>query len=339
MDKSAIKFYTLVNGKDESVKLCNFGAAILEINVKDKNGNIDNVAVAYPKIEDYFCDGPYLNRIPGRYSNRICKGLFSLDGKEYKLSINNGENHLHGGTNEESYANRIWDSEQQGNKVVFSLFSPDGDAGYPGNVKIQAVYSFSDDSTLSLDITATTDAKTVINITHHLYVDLRGGKNKSSDGIRCHNLKLNCSRFLPTDSGLIPTGELAPVQGTPMDFTEFKALGKDLKADFPALNYGKGYDACWAADVVDGTVKPIAELCEPDFGRKMTVSTNRPAVQVYTGNWLGGSPSPKGSYNDYDGVAIECQDFPDGPNQPAFGYKPLEVGETYHNIITWKFEV
>jgi len=334
-----VKFFTLTNSKGESVKLCNFGAAIVAINVPDRDGHVDNVALSYAKAEDYNGDGPYLGKVPGRYSNRIAKGKFTLGGKQYVLSINNGTEHLHGGKGEESYANRVWDAEQKGNSVTFSLFSPDGDAGYPGNLNVKATYTWDDQSCLTLDLVADTDAETVVNLTNHVYFDLRGAGNKADCGICNHLLKLNASRYLPTDENLIPTGEFAPVAGTPMDFTAGKALGKDLHADFPALNFGKGYDACWAVDGYDGSVRLIAELCDPDTGRKLCLSTNRPGVQVYTGNWLSGCPdAPDGHvYKDYDGVALECQDFPDGPNQPAFGYKPLEPGQVYHNVIKWQF--
>ena len=335
-----IKYFKLVNKKGESVVLSNFGAGIIEINVADSKGQIDNVSLAYAKPEDYNGDGPYLGKVPGRYSNRIAKGRFSLDGKQYQLSLNTGDNHLHGGTGAESYANRVWDATQSGNTVTFSLVSPDGDAGYPGNLKVKAVYTWDDDSTLTLELCATTDAKTVVNLTNHVYFDLRGAKNKAEDGIRRHILKLCASRYIPTDESLIPTGEFAPVAGTPMDFTEAKVVGRDIDADFPAIRYGKGFDACFVIDGCDGSVKPVAELCDPSSGRKMILSTNKPGIQLYTGNWLSGCPdAPDGhKYIDNDGLALECQDFPDGPNQPAFGYKPLDPGELYLNIIKWQFK-
>ena len=334
-----IKHFTLTNSKGESVVLSNFGASILAINVPDRGGRIDNVVLAYAKDEDYYDDGPFMGKTPGRYSNRIAKGHFTLDGKQYTLSINCGTEHLHGGIKEESYANRVWDAEQKGNSVVMSLFSPDGDAGYPGNLKVQATYTWDDDSCLTLDFVATTDAKTVVNLTNHVYFDLRGAGNKQG-GILNHVLKLNCSRYLPTDDQLIPTGEIAPVAGTPMDFTKGRIVGKDIHDySFPALKFGKGYDACWAIDDFDGSIKPIAELCEPSTGRKMVLSTNKPGVQLYTGNYLEGCPDGPGGYvyKENDGLALECQDFPDAPNHPNYGYKPLEPGETYHHTMKWQF--
>lgn len=334
-----IKYFKLVNKKGESVVLSNFGAGIIEINVADRAGKIDNVSLAYARKEDYFDDGPYLGKTPGRYSNRIARGHFTLDGKEYNLSINCGEDHLHGGKGTDSYANRIWDAEQVGNKVTFTLFSPDGDANYPGNVNVKAVYTWTDDSCLTLDLFAETDARTVVNLTNHVYFDLRGAHNKAPFGITKHILMLNCSKYLPTGPDLIPVGRMDPVEGTPMDFRVPKEIGRDLHADFPAIHHGKGYDACFVMDDCDGDVKPIAEACEPETGRKMTLSTNKPGVQLYTGNWLSGCPDgPDGYvYKDYDGFALECQDFPDGPNQPSFGYKPLEPGELYHNVLKWQF--
>lgn len=339
MTMQDVQYFTLTNNKGESVTLSNLGAGIIAINVPDRNGRLDNVSLAYAKGEDYYDDGPFLGKIPGRFANRIAKGRFALNGKEYNLTLNCGTEHLHGGKGDESYANRIWNAEQEGNTVTFSLDSPDGDAGYPGNLSVKAVYKWHDDSCLTLDIYATTDATTVVNLTNHVYFDLRGASRKADCGICNHVLKLNASRYLPTDSNLIPTGEFAPVAGTPMDFTAPKAIGKELHADFPALNYGKGYDACWAVDGFDGNVRPIAELSDPESGRKLVLSTNRPGVQVYTGNWLNGCPdAPDGHvYKDYDGVALECQDFPDSPNRPEFKCGPLEPGRTWHSIIKWQF--
>ncbi|MCF0167970.1 MAG: galactose mutarotase [Bacteroidales bacterium] len=336
--KSEVKWFTLTNASGASVMLSNLGAGIVAVNVPDKDGVVDNVVLNYANGEDYYADGPCSGKIPGRFANRIAGGKFTLDGVEYQLAVNNGPNHLHGGPQGQTYANRIWKAEQSDGSVTFSLDSPDGDAGYPGNLKVEACYKWSEDNCLTLTITAETDKATPVNFTNHVYFDLRGSKNFGGEGCEGHLLKLNASRYLPTDSTLIPTGELAPVAGTPMDFTAPKAIGTDLHNDFPALNYGKGYDACFCIDDFDGTVKEAAVL--EAGGRRVVLSTNQPGVQIYTGCWLAGCPaSPDDyAYKDYDAVAMECQAFPDSPNKPEFPYKPLRPGEKYVNVISWKFE-
>ncbi|MBQ3658693.1 MAG: galactose mutarotase, partial [Bacteroidales bacterium] len=305
--QAQIKHFAISNAAGGRVVLSNLGAGIVSIEVPDKAGVVDNVALTYAKPEDWMVDGPCAGKIPGRYANRIAASKFSLGGKEYSLAINNGPNHLHGGPGEQCYANRIWDAEEFEGGVRFILHSPDGDAGYPGALDIQAVYTFSEDNVLRLEISAKTDAPTVVNLTNHVYFNLRGQKAFGGDGVRSHLLKLYASRFLPGDSTLIPFGVMAPVAGTPMDFTVDKPIGQDLDAEFEPLKFGKGYDHCWCIDAYDGTLRPAAELsCA---GRKVAVFTNQPGVQVYTGNWLCGCPgSPDGyKYKDYDCVALECQ--------------------------------
>ena len=335
--QAQIKHFAISNAAGGRVVLSNLGAGIVSIEVPDKAGVVDNVALTYARPEDWQEDGPCAGKIPGRYANRIAAGKFSLGGKEYSLAINNGPNHLHGGPGEQCYANRIWDAEEFEGGVRFTLVSPDGDAGYPGALDIQAVYTFSEDNILRLEISARTDAPTVVNLTNHVYFNLRGQKAFGGDGVRSHLLKLYASRFLPGDNTLIPFGEMAPVAGTPMDFTAAKPIGQDLDADYEPLKFGKGYDHCWCIDGYDGTLRPAAELsCA---GRKVAVFTNQPGVQVYTGNWLEGCPdSPDGyKYKDYDCVALECQAFPDSPNKLQFPWRPLLPGETYLNIIEWRF--
>lgn len=337
MLEQGMKTFTLVNRSGASVVLSNVGAGIVSIVVPDRDGRMADVALGYASAESYFCDGPCMGKVPGRYANRIAGGRFSLDGKEYRLAINNGPNHLHGGPGKECYASRIWRGVQRDNEVFFSLESPDGDAGYPGALKAEAHYIWDDDNRLTLHLTATCDSPTVVNLTNHAYFNLKG---ESAGDVTDHALQLFASRYLPTDETLIPTGELAPVEGTPMDFTSPQVIGRRLHADFPALNYGKGYDNCWVVDgYVPGEVRKVAELCEQTSGRVLEVFTDAPGIQVYTGNWLEGCPESKsgGRYHDYDGVALECQAFPDSPNKPQFPFKPLEKGETYGNTIIFAF--
>ena len=332
-DGQEVTLYTLTNASGASVRLSSLGAAIVSINVPDREGKLADVAIGYNRPEDYLADGPCAGKIPGRYANRIAKGKFTLDGKEYDLPVNNGPNHLHGGP--QGFQNKVWESRIEGEAVEFMYFSEDGEAGYPGNLKVVAHYEWSEDNELKLSMTAETDAPTVLNLTNHVYFNLNG-----EGDILGHLLELNASEYLPTDETLIPTGESAPVAGTPMDFSEAKPIGRDIKADFPALKYGKGYDNCWLIDgAMPGQLSTAAELYAPESGRFLEVLTTQPAVQVYTGNWLAGSPVGKHgrSYEDYEAVAIECQHCPDSPNRPEFPTTVLRPGETFEEAIIWVF--
>lgn len=334
-NKGDITLLTIVNASGASVTLSTLGAGIVSVNVPDREGRMADVVLGYADPADYMADGPCAGKIPGRYANRIAKGRFSVGGREYQLAINNGPNALHGGPT--GFQNRLWTVEKvEGDTVEFSYTSSDGEEGYPGQLKVTATYRWNDANELSLDLRAVTDSETVVNLTNHAYFNLGG---HDSGSVLAHELWLGASRYLPTDDTLIPLGELSPVGGTPMDFTVAKPLGRDIKADFPALNYGKGYDNCFVIDGADGTLRDVARLTDPVSGRTLTVATTQPGVQVYTGNWLAGSPANKAgrSYDDYDGVAIECQNFPDAPNRPGFPPAVLRPGEEYHQTIVFRF--
>ena len=323
----------LTNKSGASVMLTERGAGIVSIVVPDRNGVMGDVVLGYRDEESYLADGPCAGKIPGRFANRIDGGHFTLDGKEYQLVKNNPGYQLHGGP--DGFSNRLWKASRiSDTEVILTLDSPDGDQGYPGNMHVEATYTWSDDNSLTLSIKATTDAPTIINLTNHTYWNLDG---EDSGSVLGHTLKLNASRWLVTTDALIPTGELASVDGTPMDFRTAKPIGRDIKADFPALKYGKGYDNCWVLDGAPG-LKLAAELSSAVSGRRLEVWTDQPAAQVYTGNWLDGSPVSKSgrSYHDYDGVAIECQGFPDAPNHPEFPSCVLRPGETYSRTIIFR---
>ena len=327
--------YTMTNSKGASVQLGSVGAAIVSICVPDREGKLADVVIGYPNALDYFADGPCSGKIPGRYANRIAKGRFTLDGKEYTLPINNGPNHLHGGP--KGFQNQVWESRIEGDAVEFMYFAEDGEAGFPGNLKVVAHYAWSEENELTLTLTAETDAPTVINLTNHVYFNLAG---EGSGSVLDQLLKLNASTWLPTDETLIPLGKVDDVAGTPMDFVNEKPIGRDIKADFPALKYGKGYDNCYLIDdAMPGQLATAAELRDPVSGRQLKVLTTQPAVQVYTGNWLKGAPVGKSghAYEDYDAVAIECQHTPDAPNQPEFPSTVLRPGETFKEAIIWAF--
>lgn len=327
--------YTLTNKSGASVTLSSLGAAITSIVVPDKDGKMDDVVLGYKEDESWLGDGPCAGKVPGRFANRINKGHLEIDGKVYELPINNGPNHLHGGP--EGFQNKVWESRRDGNAVEFLYFSEDGEMGYPGNLKVIARYEWSEENELRLTFTAVTDAPTVINLTNHAYFNLDG---HASGSVLDHKLKLNSSLFLPTDDSLIPGEEAEPVAGTPMDFLKAKKLGRDIKADFPALNYGKGYDACWIIDgYEEGQLQEAAELVAAKSGRTLKVYTTQPGIQVYTGNWLAGCPEGKDGaiYEDYSGVALECQHFPDSPNRPEFPTTRLNPGETFQQAIIFAF--
>lgn len=330
-----ITLITITNREGSSVTLSSLGAGIVSIVVPDADGAMADVALGYKDPADYIADGPCCGKVPGRFANRIAKGLFSLNGKDHTLAINNGPNALHGGPT--GFMNRIWDVRTVGDDTVeFTYTSADGEEGYPGKLGATARYTWTDDCRLILTLEAETDAPTVINLTNHAYFNLEG---EGSGTALHHELRLAASRYLPTDPTQIPTGELAPVSGTPMDFTVFKPLGRDVHADFEAIRIGKGYDHCFVVDGADGSLREVAWLRSPRTTRTLTISSTQPALQLYTGNWLAGCPTAKSgcSYTDYDGVAIECQNYPDAPNHPHFPSPVLNPGETYSHVIEFKF--
>ncbi len=334
--KGEITLYRLENESGASVTLSSLGAGITSIVVPDCDGNLDDVVLGYKNPADYLYDGPCAGKTPGRYANRIAAGHLEVGGKVYQLAINNGPNALHGGP--EGFQNQIWDSEMQGNdRVVFTLVSSDGDEHYPGELQVRVAYTWTEDNVLKIELNAVSDADTVVNLTNHTYFNLAG---ENSGSVLEQEMKLNASTYLPTDETLIPTGAFDPVGNTPMDFRSFKSLGRDIKQDFPALKYGKGYDNCWVIDgATDGKLHTAAILRNRANGRVLEVVTDQPAVQVYTGNWLAGSPVSKSgrSYNDYDGVAVECQGMPDAPNKPQFPSQLLKVDGEYNRLIFFDF--
>lgn len=329
--------YRITNASGAYVELSSVGAGVVSIVVPDKDGKLADVVLGYPDPLSYFDDGPCAGKVPGRYANRIAKGRFSLDGKEYTLPVNNGPNHLHGGP--QGFQNKVWESRIDGDAVEFLYYSEDGEMGYPGALKATARYDWSEENELRLTLTAESDAPTVVNLTNHTYFNLNG---EGSGDILGHILQLNASEYLPTDDSLIPVGASEPVAGTPMDFVSPKAIGCDINADFPALKYGKGYDNCWVIDGAEpGQIQSAAILYSPESGRQLEVLTTQPGVQVYTGNWLAGCPVAKcgRSYNDYEGVAIECQHYPDSPNHPDYPSTVLRPGETFEQAIIFAFSV
>lgn len=331
-----ITLYTLTNASGASVTLSTLGAGIVAVRVPDKDGKLDDVVLGYRDPADYLADGPCAGKTPGRYANRIALGKFSLAGKDYQLPINNGPNCCHGGN---GWQNKIWNGRFVGDGIRFDYTSTDGEEGFPGRVDAAVTYRWNDRNELAIEFSASTDAKTIINLTNHAYFNLDG---HNSGSVLDHTLRLHAAKWLPTDPTQIPTGEIADVKDTPMDFTEGKAIGRDIRADFEALRIGKGYDHCW---VVDNWQKHrlarVATLTAAHSGRVLEVDSTQPAVQVYTGNWFtGSSPVNKDgrAYEDNDGVAIECQGMPDAPNHPNFPSQILAPGELYTQFIVFRFK-
>lgn len=336
-DGDAIVLYTMRNSTGASIQLTNIGASVVSVCVPDSKGVIADVVLGYKDPLSYLNDAPFLGKTAGRYANRIAYGVFSLDGKEYRLEQNNGRNHLHGGS--KGFANRLWESSVEGDNVVFQLISADGDQGYPGELHTEVVYSWSDSCELSIRLLARSNATTIVNLTNHAYFNLAG---QSSGTILKQTLQLNADKFLPTDDTLIPDGSYADVAGTPMDFRSAKALGVDIDnaIDFDGIKFGGGYDTCFVVNGWEpGKMHYVGTLTDPISGRTMKFSSTQPAVQIYSGNFLQGAPEGKSgrSYLNREGVAIECQGMPDAPNKPQFPSQRLESGQQYDQTIVYAF--
>lgn len=334
----AIILYKMTNAGGAYVTLTNIGASIVGIGVPDRNGKIEDVSLGFQSWQDYFGDTAYLGKTAGRIGNRIANGRFSLNGKEYRLSINNGPNHLHGGP--KGLAEVVWDGRIEVNRVIFSYISPDGEENYPGNVGIEAVYDWNDDCELEITYYAKTDAPTILNLTNHVYFNLKGEGNGD---ILSHELQLNASRYLPTSSVTIPLGEKAPVAGTPMDFTTAKPVGQDIESDFEQIRFGSGYDHYWILDGwKKGKMVDAGTLYEPESGRLMTVRTTQAGVIFYSGNYLhgvAGADKTGKLFERRSGLALECQNYPDAPNHPDFPSVVLNPGDDYEEHIIYRFGV
>lgn len=347
----AVEIYTLTNSNGLEAKVMNYGATLVSLKVPDAKGKLDDVVLGYDSLQPYLKnDNPYFGSTIGRYANRIGGASFKLDGKEYRLAANNGPNHLHGGL--KGFDKVIWGAEMlpkvdetnspshhEGVGVKFWYRSPDMEEGYPGELVCQVTYILTDSNELVLYYAARTDKPTIVNLTHHSYFNLTGGKND----VLNHLLKINADYFLPVDEDLIPTGELAHVKGTPFDFTTAKAIGKDIGAADEQLKRGQGYDHCWVLNrnTEGPNLQLAAELIEPLSGRKMTVLTTEPGIQFYSGNFLDGKYTGKNGqqYHDRWALCLETQHYPDSPNKPNFPSTVLRPGQTYRTTTIYQFSV
>jgi aldose 1-epimerase len=328
-----VPIYTLANGQLE-VRVMAYGAKLVSVKTPDRTGKMADVVLGYDKLEDYLNDkGTHFGSVVGRYGNRIAKGRFSLDGKTYQIPPNNGENALHGGP--KGFDEYVWKAEEVSNGVEFTLVSPDGDMGFPGTLTAKVRYTLNG-NVLRIHYFATSDKATVVNLTNHSYFNLRGDDKGDILGQR---LELNADRFTPVDAGLIPTGELAPVVGTPFDFRKPAVIGSRINDANEQLKLGGGYDHNFVLNGTAGTLRLAAIATDPESGRKMTVETTEPGVQFYTGNFLDGSYMGRHGvkYQKRTGFCLETQHYPDSPNQASFPSTVLRPSTTYQTTTTFAF--
>ena len=333
--------YTMKNRSGMTVTITEYGGAVVEIRVPDKYGRHTDVVGGYDSLRDYVLADGYLGALVGRTGNRIANGTFKLDGKTYHLYLNNGKNSLHGG--KVGYSYRVWNAKPVDGdepKLVLTLHSPDGEEGYPGNLDVTVTYALLSNNALSIHYEATTDQRTPVSLTNHTYFNLGG---YASGTIYDHVMQIEADTYLPTDEGQIPTGELRPVAGTPFDFREPKTIGRDLFTDDPDLKLAGGYDHCF--NFTGGATKAPERrimVYEPNSGRVLTVFTDQPCVQFYSGNYLGGTEFPmKGGFPRQKQTAfcLETQTMPDSVNHPNFTNTILNPGETYTHTVIYQFSV
>ena len=332
--------YILRNSEGNEVAISNYGGALVAIMVPDRNGNRANVIQGHDNINDIVnSPEPYLSTLIGRYGNRICKGRFQLHGKEYQLPINNGPNSLHGGL--KGFNAKVWDALQMNDHtLVLKYVSPYGEEGFSGEMSTTVVYSFTDDNELVIEYMATTNKKTIINLTSHGFFSLAGIANPTPtiENLEC---EINADFYIPIDNTSIPTGEILRVEGTPFDFRKPKTVGQDIDTDNEQIKNGAGYDHCFVLNKKEeGELSFAARIKEPVSGRIMEVYTTEPGVQVYTDNWADGYKGQNGAtFPRRSAICFEAQHFPDSPNRPYFPSVVLNPGEQYTQKTVYRFAV
>ncbi|MCM1145844.1 MAG: galactose mutarotase [Clostridium sp.] len=334
-DGKDVYTFTLKNANGMKARVMNFGAVLVNLYVPDKNGNLADVVLGYDKLEDYYGNESFFGVTIGPSANRVGNASFRIDGRIYQLDINDGVNNLHS-NKELGYHKRVWDIESaDDNSVTFSITAPDGDMGFPGNKKISMTYSLSDDNKLTLAYHGTSDANTLINMTNHTYFNLSGHQAGS---IEDHLLTIHASHYTPVIPGAIPTGEIAPVAGTPMDFTSPKPIGRDIRDDFEQLKLTFGYDHNFVIDGADGTLREIAVVEDPKSDRKIKAFSTLPGVQFYAGNCIEEETGKDGTlYGARMGMCLETQYFPDSINKPEFPSVVFGPDRDYEAVTVYQF--
>lgn len=339
IDGKKVDLYTFTHSNGTVVKITNYGAIVTSVLLKDRSGNVADVALGCDTLADYQAGHPYFGCIAGRCANRIAKGEFELEGKKYQLAVNNGENHLHGGVR--GFDKHVWNAKPitrgGGRGLQLAMISPDGDEGYPGNLTTVVRYLLTSAGDLAIEMEATTDRTTICNLVHHTYWNLAG---HSSGRVFDHHLELKASRFTPTGPTLVPTGEVVPVTGTPFDFTISKPIGRDIGplAAEPTAGHGGGYDLNYCIDGWDRALRSCAVVIEPKSGRRMEIVSDQPGIQFYTGNFLKDQKGKGGAiYQQYGGFCLETQYYPDSIHHPTFPSPILKPGDTYRHTMIHRF--
>lgn len=338
-DGKQVDLYTLTNDRGMTVKFMAYGGIITEIDVPDRDGQVGNVVLGFPTLADYVAKNGniHFGALIGRYANRIGGARFSLDGQEYRLDPNDHGNTLHGGT--DGYDRRVWAvrPKDDGTAATLLLTSPDGDQHFPGTLKLAVTYTLTDEDELRIDYQATTDKDTVVNFTNHTYFNLAGN---GSGPVTDHILQVHASHYTPVNGTMIPTGEIAPVDGTPLDFRQPVPIGARLTSGFAQMVAAHGYDHNWILDKPQGDPMPLAaRVYDPRSGRIVEVRTTEPGLQVYTGNFLDGSAvgSAGTTYRQTAALTLETQHYPDSPNQPGFPTTELKPGQTFRSTTVFRF--
>ncbi|NWA23321.1 galactose mutarotase [Pseudomonas gingeri] len=341
-DGTAVEQYVLRNSHGMQATVITYGGVLQSLKVPDKNGKFDDVVLGFDDVQGYQSGTAFFGATIGRFGNRLAGGAFELDGKHYQVPLNDGPNSLHGGA--QGFDKHVWQAKQVKGKdsvgVTLTYLSKDGEMGFPGNLKTEVTYSLNDKNELHIDYKASTDKPTVLNLTNHSYFNLAGAGN---DDILKHVATLHASHYTPVNATLIPTGELAPVKGTPMDFLKPTAIGQHIKDDHPQLKFAEpkqgGFDFNWALDTQGDIKRLAAEVHDPASGRRLQLYTSEPGVQFYTSNFLDGTVKGKAgkTYQHWSGFTLETQHFPDAPNQPGFASTRLNPGQTYTQHTVFKF--